>query len=128
MWDTAPRYLLRNRDGIYGDYFRRRVSGMGIEEVPIAARSPWQSPYVKRLIGSIRRECLDHMIVLNKWHLRRIIASYLRYYHEDRCHLGLERDTPDRRPVTPRLSSNAKVVALPRVGGLHHRYVWREAA
>jgi len=93
-WDTAPRYLLRDRDGIFGDYFRRRVSGMGIDEVLIAARSPWQTPYMERLIGSIRRECLDHVIVLNEQHLRRIIASYLRYYHAARTYLSLDKDAP----------------------------------
>jgi len=120
-WDTAPRYLLRDRDGIYGEYFRRRVSGMGIDEVPIAARSPWQSPYVERLIGSIRRECLDHMIVLNEQHLRRIIASYLRYYHAARTHLSLDKDAPEGRAVQP--PTAGKVLAVPHVGGLHHEYV-----
>jgi len=120
-WDTAPRYLLRDRDGIYGDYFRRRVDGMDIREVPIAPRSPWQNPYVERLIGSIRRECLDHMIVLNEQHLRRIIASYLRYYHSVRTHLSLEKDAPDGRAV--QRPGTGKVVALPHVGGLHHEYV-----
>jgi hypothetical protein len=80
-WDTAPLYLLRDRDGIYGHSFRKQVSAMDIDEVPIAARFPWQSPYVERVIGSIRRECLDHMIVLNERHLRQIIVSYLRYYY-----------------------------------------------
>jgi len=120
-WDTAPRYLLRDRDGIYGGYFRRRVSGMGIDEVPIAARSPWQSPYVERLIGSIRRECLDHMIVLNESHLRRIIASYLRYYHTVRTHLSLDKDAPDGRAAQS--PDAGEVVALPHLGGLHHEYV-----
>jgi len=120
-WDTAPRYLLRDRDSIYGNYFRGRVSGMGIDEVPIAARSPWQSPYVERLIGSIRRECLDHMIVLNEQHLRRIIAAYLRYYHAARTHLSLDKDAPDGRAVQQ--PSTGKVVALPHLGGLHHEYV-----
>ena len=120
-WDTAPRYLLRDRDGIYGDYFRRRVSGMGIDEVPIAPRSPWQNPYVERMIGSIRRECLDHMIVLNEQHLRRIIASYLRYYHAARTHLSLGKDAPDGRAAQP--PAAGKVVALPHLGGLHHEYV-----
>jgi len=120
-WDTAPCYFLRDRDGIYGDYFKRRVDGTGIDEVPIAARSPWQSPYVERLIGSIRRECLDHMIVLNEQHLRRILASYLRYYHSVRTHLSLEKDTPEGRRAQP--PAAGKVIALPHVGGLHHEYV-----
>ena len=88
-YEEAPRFLIRDRDGIYGDYFTKRVEGMGIEEVPIAPRSPWQNPYCERLIGSIRRECLDHMIILNEDHLRRILKSYFEYYHNSRravCH------------------------------------------
>ena len=94
---------------------------MGIDEVPIAARSPWQSLYVERLIGSIRRQCLDHMIVLNEGHLRRIIASYPRYYHAARTHSSLEKDAPDGRAVQP--PDTGKVAALPHLGGLPHEYV-----
>ena len=94
---------------------------MGIDEVLIARRSPWQNPYAERVIGSIRRECLDHMIVLNEQHLRRIIASYLRYYHGARTHLSLDKDAPDGRAVQP--PDAGEVVALPHVGGLHHEYV-----
>ena len=83
-WDTAPRYLLRDRDRIYGGAFKARVRGLGIKEVIIARRSPWQSPYVERLIGSIRRECLDHVVVLSERHLRRILAGYFAYYHKSR--------------------------------------------
>jgi hypothetical protein len=124
-WDTAPRYLLRDRDGIYADYFRGRITAMDIDDVPIAARSPWQSPYVERLIGSIRRECLDHMIVLNEQHLRQIIACYLRYYHAARTHLSLEKDAPDGRAIQPPTAGT--VVAVPHIGGLHHEYVRRAA-
>ncbi len=93
---------------------------MGIDEVVIAYRSPWQSPYVERLIGSIRRECLDHLIVLNEAHLRRILASYFEYYHRSRPHLSLERNAPvPRRVERP---AEGKVIAVPQVGGLHHRY------
>ena len=120
-WDSAPAYLLRDRDRIYGNDFRQRVTAMGIREVLIARRSPWQSPYVERVIGSIRRECLDHVIVLNEHHLRRLLSSYLRYYHAVRTHLTLEKDAPDRRPVQPLTAG--KVIALPQVGGLHHHYV-----
>jgi transposase InsO family protein len=120
-WDTAPRYLLRDRDGIYGDYFCRRVDGMDIREVPIAPRSPWQNPFVERMIGSIRRECLDHMIVLNEQHLRRIIAAYLRYYHAARTHLSLDKDAPEGRRTQP--PDAGKVVAMPHLVGLHHEYV-----
>ena len=120
-WNTAPRYLLRDRDRIYGDCFTRRVDGMRIDDVRIAPRSPWQNPYVERVIGSIRRECLDHVIVLGERHLRRILSSYLTYYHAARTHLSLDKDAPDHRPVQP--SHTGKVVALPHVGGLHHQYV-----
>jgi transposase InsO family protein len=119
-WDTAPRYLIRDRDGVYGREFRTRLKGMGIEEVVTAPRSPWQSPFVERVIGSIRRECLDHVIVLNERQLRRILASYLDYYHGSRTHLSLGKDTPDGRPVQP--VGTGKIVAFPQVGGLHHRY------
>ncbi len=94
---------------------------MDIRELPIAPRSPWQNPYVERMIGSIRRECLDHMIVLNGQHLRRIIASYLRYYHSVRTHLSLEKDAPEGRRV--QLPHTGKVVALPHLGGLNHEYI-----
>ena len=121
----ASNYLLRDRDGIYGAAFRDRVAGLGTTEKLIAPRSPWQSPYVERLIGSIRRECLDHFIILNERHLKTVLAEYLAYYHEARTHLALERDCPDRRPVEP--TEPAEVVAIPMVGGLHHRYTRRAA-
>ncbi len=127
-WDTAPKYLLRDRDSIYGAYIRQRVKNMGIKEVITAAQSPWQNPFVERLIGSIRRDCLDHVIVLNESHLSRILSSYFDYYHYDRTHYGLGKDTPVERPVQPRPAKGAKVIELPRVGGLHHRYEWKEAA
>jgi putative transposase len=119
-YDEAPRYLIRDRDGIYGEFFKRRVKGMNIEEVLIAPKSPWQNPYVERWIGSIRRECLDHMMILNEEHLRGVISEYLRYYHDDRCHLSLERNAPNKRAVEPR--GSGRVVSEPRLGGLHHRY------
>jgi transposase InsO family protein len=127
-WDTAPKYLLRDRDGIYGAYFRQRLKNMDITEVIIAPRSPWQNPFVERLIGSIRRDCLDHVIVLNESHLSRILSSYFQYYHHDRTHYSLGKDTPVERSVQPRPAKGAKVIELPRVGGLHHRYEWKEAA
>ncbi len=94
-----PRYLLRDRDGIYGEYFQSRVHGMGIREVRTAPRSPWQNPYPERVIGSIRRECLSHVIVLHDKHLRRILKSYFRYYHESQTHLSLDKDAPEAREV-----------------------------
>ncbi len=120
-WDTAPRHVLRDRDRIYGNDFKRRLHGMSIRDVPTAPRSPWQNPYAERVIGSIRRDCLDHVIVLNERHLRRLLDSYLRYYHTARTHLSLDKDAPDHRPVQP--AHIGKVVALPHVGGLHHQYV-----
>jgi putative transposase len=124
--DTAPRYMIRDRDSIYGAEFVVRVKGMGIEEVLTAPKSPWreavslamQNPYVERLIGSIRRECLDYVIVLNEDHLRRVLKTYFVYYHEARTHLSLGKDTPDRRKTEP--PELGKVMALPMVGGLHH--------
>ncbi len=123
--DSAPRYLLRDRDSIYGGEFRRRVKGMRIAEVLTAPRCPWQNPFAERVIGTIRRELLDHVIVLNEGHLRRRLRSYLRYYHGSRTHLSLEKDAPE--PRTVELPDQGCVVALPQVGGLHHRYVRRAA-
>ncbi len=119
-FDDAPRFLIRDRDSIYGNAFQQRVKNMGFEEVLIAPRSPWQNPYAERLIGSIRRECLDHVIVFNEAHVRRILASYFAYYHESRAHLSLERNAPVPRRVEH--PSEGKVIAIPQVGGLHHRY------
>ncbi len=120
-WDTAPRYLIRDRDAIYGPEFRASVKALGIKEVKTAPRSPWQNPFVERVIGSIRRECLDHVIVLNEAHLRRILRSYSAYYHGSRTHLSLEKDTPDSRR-TQKPDVGGKIIAFPQVGGLHHRY------
>jgi transposase InsO family protein len=119
-WDTAPRYLLRDRDASYGPYFRSRIEVMGIKDVVTAPRSPWQNPYVERVIGSIRRECLDHIVIFNERHLRRVLSSYADYYHRTRTHLSLDKDCPDSRPIQHR--SVGRVVAIPRVGGLHHHY------
>jgi transposase len=127
-WDTAPKYLLRDRDGIYGTIFRQRLENMGIKEVITAPQSPWQNPFIERLIGSIHRDCLDHVIILNENHLSRILSSYFDYYHYDRTHYGLGKDTPFERPVQPKPAKGSKVIELPRVGGLHHRYEWKEAA
>ncbi len=124
-YDQAPRFLLRDRDGIYGDYFKKRVKDMGIEEVLIAPRAPWQNPFCERVIGSIRRDCLDHVIVLNEAHLHRILTEYFRYYHTSRPHLSLDRNSPTPRCVEP--PSQGEVVAIPQVGGLHHRYTRRAA-
>ncbi len=124
-WDTMPRFVLRDRDGAYGKEFRQRVCGMGIEEVVIAANSPWQNPYVERMIGSIRRECLDHVIVVSERQLRRILKEYFAYYHGSRTHLGLDKDCPEPRQVE--LPDRGSIRSEPMVGGLHHRYL-RQAA
>jgi transposase InsO family protein len=124
-YDTAPKYLLRDRDSIYGSVFVQRVEGMSIKQKLISPRSPWQSPYVERLVGSIRRECLDHVIVFNEGQLRQILQSFIEYYHEVRPHRSLSHDSPIPRPV--QLPDRGKVIELPRVGGLHHHYL-RQAA
>jgi putative transposase len=119
-WDSAPKYLLRDRDAIYGGAFRKRIHAMGIEQVLSAPRSPWQNPFVERLIGTLRRDCLDHVIALNECHLRRIVAEYLDYYHVWRTHLSLSMDAPNPRVVHP--PDRGRVVAFPELGGLHHHY------
>ena len=119
-WMDPPKYLLRDRDKIYGEAFQSRVTGMGFEEVLTAARSPWQNPFVERLIVSIRRECLDHVIVFNEMHLRRILRSYFHYYHEWRVHQSLVMDCPETREVHP--LDCGRVVEIPEIGGLHHHY------
>jgi putative transposase len=123
--ETAPRYLLRDRDQIYGEEFRRRIAGMKIEEVITAARSPWQNPFVERIIGSIRRECLDHVIVRSEHHLRRILKSYFEYYHRSRTHLSLTKDAPEPKAIQP--PDLREVIEIDDVGGLHHRYERRAA-
>jgi len=124
-WDTAPRYLLRDRDRIFGDEFTKQVKDMGIKQVLSAPRSPWQRAYVERLIGTLRRECLDHVIVFNETSLYRHVKSFLAYYHESRTHLSLAKDAPESRPVQrPEIG---RIAAIPEVGGLHHRYERRAA-
>src|SRR3984893_11409410 len=117
-WDGAPGYMIRDRDRIYGAVVTRRLRAMGIRDKPIAAASPWQNGFAERLIGSIRRECLDHVIVLSEIHLRRILKSYADYYNGARTHRSLHKDAPISRPVqrTGALSSHAIL------GGLHHSY------
>ena len=122
-FDSVPKFLLRDRDRIYGYEFQKQLEVMDIKEVLSAPRSPWQNPYVERVIGSLRRECLDHMIVLNEESLRRVLRSYIGYYNESRLHLSLDKDSPIPRIV----QSTGTVVAIPQVGGLHHRYERRAA-
>jgi transposase InsO family protein len=124
-FDQLPRYLLRDRDTIFGDDFREQVRDMGICEVLSAPRSPWQRAYVERVIGSIRRECLDHVIVLHENALRRTLKSYFDYYHRSRTHLSLRKDSPEPRAIQP--PEMGTIVTVPQVGGLHHRYERRAA-
>ncbi len=117
-WDEAPEYLVRDNDGAYGEVFRRRVRAMGIRDRPIQPYSPWQNGYVERAIGSIRRECLDHVIILSATHLRRVLRDYADYYNNDRTHLGLGKDAANFRPI----EAEGRIVSRPVLGGLHHRY------
>jgi transposase InsO family protein len=118
--DSAPRFLLRDRDAIYSEEFARRVKGMGIREVPTAPRAPWQNPFVERVIGSIRRECLDHFLILNEAHLRRLLRGYIGYYNTARPHQSLDNNSPQPRAVEP--PPCGRIVAIPQISGLHHRY------
>jgi putative transposase len=115
---AAPRYLIRDRDGVYGHEVRERLKSLDIEEVLTAPQSPWQNAYAERLIGSIRRECLNHFVVFNSRHLKRTLAAYFRYYHRSRTHLGLGKQCPIERAVM----DCGVIVEKPELGGLHHRY------
>jgi len=118
-WDTAPRFLLRDNDKVYGKVFSQSMTNMGIEEVRISPYCPWQNPYAERIIGSIRRDCLDHMIILNEDHLYRVLAEYFRCYNESRCHESLDGNAPVPRDAE---TGDASIRAVPFLGGLHHRY------
>jgi len=124
-WKAAPQYLLRDRDAVYGLEFSSRAHSLGIHEVKTAPHSPWQNPYVERLIGTLRRECLDHVVVLNETHLRRLLHDSLAYYHSVRTHPSLEKDAPKPRPVER--PDHGPIVEAPMVGGLHHRSMRRAA-
>ena len=118
-WEQAPQYLIRDRDGVYGEIFIRKLRSMGIRDRPTASRSPWQNGYAERLIGSIRRECLDHVVVFGERHLRHVLLSYMKYYNEMRTHLSMEKDAP-----VPRVVERAgHILCRPVLGGLHHQYV-----
>ena len=118
-WEQAPRYLIRDRDGVFGELFVRRLRSMGIRDRPTSPRSPWQNGFAERLIGSIRRECLDHVVVFGERHLRHILLSYMKYYNEVRTHLSLEKDTPVSRAV----ERTGHILCRPVLGGLHHQYI-----
>jgi putative transposase len=125
-WDSSAHYLVRDRDGVYGAAFQQRVEGLGLAEVPIAPRSPWQNGYVERFIGSLRRECLDHIVAINEPQLLRVVRSYVAYCNRTRTHLALGKDPPESRAALG--PAVGDIVALPEVGGLHHRYERRLAA
>jgi transposase InsO family protein len=118
-WERAPEYLIHDRDRAYGEVFTSRVRAMGIRDRPTSPRSPWQNAYAERLIGSIRRECVDHVVVLGERHLRHVLLSYMRYYNETRTHLSLRKDAPVPRAV----QAVGRILCLPILGGLHHHYV-----
>jgi len=117
-WEEAPTYLIRDNDGIFGAVYQRRVRAMGIRDAPPTVRSPWQNGHAERLIGSIRRECLDHLIVFNAEHLRRLLKKYARYYNSARIHLRLCKDAPIHRTR----HGDGAVTSIPHLGGLHHEY------
>ncbi len=119
-WDDPPRDIVHDRHRTFGEVFRSRLQALGITPVLTAPRSPWQNGHVERVIGSIRRECLDHIIVLNERHLRRVLNAYLVYYNQTRTHLALSKDAPVSRATSP--PGDGNVVAIPQIGGLHHRY------
>ena len=118
-WEQVPRYLVRDRDGAYGEILIRRLRSMGIRDRPTSPRSPWQNGYCERLIGSIRRDCLDHVVVFGERHLRHLLRSYASYYNQNRTHLSLNKDTPTSRAI----QTVGRILPLPILGGLHHQYV-----
>ena len=127
-FESAPRYLLHDRDAAFSEEVRATLRSMGVEPVRTSFRSPWQNGVVERFISTVRHELLDHVIVLGESHLRGLLEEFIGYYHEDRTHLGIGKDTPHGRPADTRSAQSATVVSLPRVGGLHRRYAWRRAA
>jgi transposase InsO family protein len=118
-WVSGPSYLVRDNDAAYGHVFTRRVMAMGIRDRPVSRGSPWQNGHVERLIGTLRRECLDHVLIIGTRHLRRVLASYAAYYNQARTHLALQKDVPLCRAV----QRSGRIVAIPILSGLHHQYV-----
>src|SRR5207244_7957921 len=117
-WETGRTYLVRDNDCAYGQAFTSRVRAMGIRDLPISPRSPWQNPYTERLIGTLRRDCLDHVLIFGERHLRGVLTSYSLYYNETRTHLGLGKDAPLGRAV----ERSGTIVTTPILFGLHHKY------
>ena len=126
--NSIPRYLIFDRDSIFSSLVIKTIKSFGIEPVRTSFRSPWQDGIAERWIGSCRRELLNHVIIFNKAHLYKLLEEYVRYYNEDRTHYSLGKEPPSGRPVLERKSDKDRVIALPRVGGLHHKYVWKDAA
>jgi len=126
-FDTAPRYLILDRDGKYGCVVPQKLRSWGVKPVRVVWRSPWQSGVAERWVSSVRPELLHHVVVFEEAHLRRLLAEYVAYYNIDRCHLALDKDAPEPREGSPRPTASAKVVALPRVDGIHHRYEWSDS-
>ena len=118
-WASAPAYLVRDNDRAYGHVFTSRVRAIGIRDRPISPRSPWQNGHMERLIGTVRRECLDRMLIFGEPHLRRVLASYASYYNQARTHLALQKDAPFHRAA----QRSGAIVAIPILAGLHHQYV-----
>jgi putative transposase len=127
-YDQVPRHLIFDRDSIFSPSVIHTVKSSDIRPARIAYRCPWQNPFAERWVRSCREDMLDHVVVLGERHLRHLLRSYLSYYHLDRCHDALDKDTPEPRAIQSRPSRSAKVISLPRVAGLHHRYEWKDAA
>ena len=127
--EAAPyRYVILDRDSKFDDEVITFLKATGLQPKRTCVQSPWQNGLAERWVGSCRREILDHVIALNEEHLRRLIRDYVNYYHDDRIHDSLEKDTPNPRPVEQKPAADARVISLPRLGGLHHRYTWRAVA
>jgi putative transposase len=121
-YDAAPRYIIFDRAANFNDEVVETIRSFGIQPKRTCFRSPWQNGVAGRFVGNCRRDLLDHVIVLNKRHLKRLMSEYIRYYHEDRTHLGLSKETPAQRQAEKNTAPDAKVIAMPRIDGLHHRY------
>jgi hypothetical protein len=126
--NSIPCYMIFDRDSIFSSLVKETIKSFGIETVRTSFRSPWQNGIAERWIGSCRKELLNHVIVLNRRHLFRLLQEYVKYYNEDRTHYSLDKDPPCGRPVLKRNLDEDKVIALPRVGGLHHKYIWKKSA
>ena len=124
----SPKYMIYDRDSIFSTLVTETLKSFGIDPVRTSFRSPWQNGVAERWIGSARRELLNHVIILNQKHLYNLLEEYVEYYNHDRTHYSLEKETPMKRPIIKKPPGNPKVIALPRVGGLHHKYIWQDAA